>query len=121
MTAEALLGSADAEHLTDALRRSGVLGRGRVCNVDVEHAYPAILSRVLRLCLTYEAADGAVPGSVIFKTGLPRRTSDIHTAGRQEVASMARSRRSRRRVSCRVASTPLGMRKPKPGTSYSRI
>ena len=86
MTAEALPGSADAEHLTDALRRSGVLGRGRVSNVDVEHAYPAILSRVLRLRLTYEADDGAAPGSVIFKTGLPRRTSDIHTAGRQEVA-----------------------------------
>jgi len=86
VTAEALPKSADAEHLTDALRRAGVLGRGRVCNVDVEHAFPAILSRVLRLRLTYEAADGAAPGSVIFKTGLPRRTSDIHTAGRQEVA-----------------------------------
>ena len=86
MTAEALPGSADAEHLTDALRRSGVLGQGRVCSVDVEHAYPAIVSRVLRLRLTYEADDGAAPGSVIFKTGLPRRTSDSHTPGRQEVA-----------------------------------
>jgi hypothetical protein len=86
VTAEALPNSADAEHLADALRRSGVLGRGRVCNVDVEHSYPTVVSRVLRLRLIYEPDDGAAPRSVIFKTGLPGRTSDLHTAGRQEVA-----------------------------------
>ena len=71
MTAEALPNSADAEHLTDALRRSGVLGRGRVCNVNVEHPYPTVVSHVLRLRLTYEPDESAAPRSVIFKTGLP--------------------------------------------------
>jgi hypothetical protein len=86
VTAEALPNSADAEHLTDALRRSGVLGRGRVCNVNVEHSYPTVVSHVLRLRLTYEPDESAAPRSVIFKTGLPGRMSDLHTAGRQEVA-----------------------------------
>jgi len=86
VTAEALPNSADAEHLTHALRRSGVLGRGRVCKVETERTYPTVISRVLRLSLTYEPDDHAAPGFVIFKTGLPGRTSDLHTAGRQEVA-----------------------------------
>jgi hypothetical protein len=86
VTAEALPNSADAEHLTDALRRSGVLGCGRVCNVNVEHSYPTVVSHVLRLRLTYEPDESAAPRSVIFKTGLPGRMSDLHTAGRQEVA-----------------------------------
>ena len=63
-----------------------VLGCGRVCNVNVEHSYPTVVSHVLRLCLTYEPDESAAPRSVIFKTGLPGRTSDLHTAGRQEVA-----------------------------------
>ena len=44
------------------------------------------MSHVLRLRLTYEPDESAAPRSVIFKTGLPGRTSDLHTAGRQEVA-----------------------------------
>jgi hypothetical protein len=91
--AEALPKSADAEHLTDALRRFGVLDRGRVCKVEVERSCPAVLSRVLRLSLTYEPDDDAAPGFVIFKTGLPGRTSDLHTAGRRKSPSMARSPR----------------------------
>jgi hypothetical protein len=86
VTADALPKSADAEHLTHVLRRSGLLDRGRVYKVDVERSYPTVVSRVLRLSLTYEPDDGAAPGSVIFKTGLPGRTGDLHTAGRQEVA-----------------------------------
>ena len=86
MTAEALPSSADAEHLTDALRRSGVLDRGRVCKVESEHTFPTVVSRVLRLRLTYEPHEVAAPRSVIFKTGLPRRADGLYTAGRQEVA-----------------------------------
>ena len=44
------------------------------------------MSHVLRLRLTYEPDESAAPRSVIFKTGLPGRMSDLHTAGRQEVA-----------------------------------
>ncbi|MGZ5911791.1 MAG: phosphotransferase [Reyranella sp.] len=86
MTAEALPSSADAEHLTDELRRSGVLDRSRVCKVESEHTFPTVVSRVVRLRLTYEPDDVAAPSSVIFKTGLPRRADGLDTAGRQEVA-----------------------------------
>ncbi len=86
MTAEALPSSADAEHLTDALRRSGALAHGRVCKVDVEHTFPTVASRVLRLRLTYEPDDGAAPRSVIFKTGMPGQTDAQRIAGRQEIA-----------------------------------
>jgi aminoglycoside phosphotransferase (APT) family kinase protein len=41
--------SADAGHLTAVLRRSGVLGDGRICKVAVEHTYPTVVSRVVRI------------------------------------------------------------------------
>jgi hypothetical protein len=56
MTTESLPRAASAEHLTDALRRSGALGDGRVCDVVVESERATVLSRILRLRLTYEAA-----------------------------------------------------------------
>ena len=59
----------DAGHLTDVLRRSGALGAGRVSEVTVESSRPTLLSRIVRLRLSYEGAAG--PGSLIFKTGLP--------------------------------------------------
>jgi hypothetical protein len=90
VTAEALPNSADAEHLTDTLRRAGMLGRGLVCTVDIEHVFPAVVSRVVRLRLGYEPDDGLAPRTLIFKTGVPRPTSDIHTAGRGEVAFYGR-------------------------------
>ena len=52
MTTESLPGAASAEHLTAALRRSGTLGDGRVCDVVVESARATVLSRILRLSLT---------------------------------------------------------------------
>src|SRR6185369_12172595 len=85
MTTESLPRVASAEHLTDALRRSGTLGNGRVCNVVVESERATVLSRILRLSLTYEAAAGA-PSSIILKTGHPDRAGGAWDAGRQEVA-----------------------------------
>jgi hypothetical protein len=75
-----------AEKLTDALRQSKVLGDGRVCNVTVESSRTTILSRIIRLRLTYEGAAGEAPTSMIFKTGLPERTGSGWNAGQQEVA-----------------------------------
>ncbi len=83
MTAEPLPKSADAEHLTYALRRSGALGRSRVCSVVVERSFPTVVSRVVRLRLAYDPADEGAPSSVIFKTGRPER---FGMGGRQEVA-----------------------------------
>ena len=86
MTTESLPRAASAEHLTDALRRSGALGDGRVCDVVVESARPTVLSRILRLRLTYEAAAAGAPSSIILKTGHPDRAGGAWHAGRQEVA-----------------------------------
>src|ERR1700720_1822056 len=40
MTADPLPNAADAEHLTEALRRSGPLGEASVCNVEVMASEP---------------------------------------------------------------------------------
>jgi hypothetical protein len=78
--------AAHAEYLTDALRRYGVLGDGRVCNVVVENSRATILSRIIRLRLSYEGGAADAPRSLILKTGLPERADAKWNAGRQEVA-----------------------------------
>jgi hypothetical protein len=78
--------AANPEHLTDALRRSGSLGDGRVCNVVVENSRATILSRIIRLRLSYEGAAAGAPRSLILKTGLPERADAKWNAGRHEVA-----------------------------------
>ena len=86
MTADALPRAADAAHLTDALRRSGALGEGRVCDVVVESSRATILSRIIRLRLSYEGAAAGAPPSLILKTGLPERADAKWNSGRHEVA-----------------------------------
>jgi hypothetical protein len=86
---ETLPSAASAEHLTDALRRSGALGSGRVCNVVVENSRNTILSRIIRLRLTYYSAADEAPRSVVLKTGLPDRRGSGWNAGRQEVVFYA--------------------------------
>src|ERR1700738_273298 len=65
-----------ATHLTDALRRCGVLGDGRVCDVVVESPRNTILSRIIRLRLAYDGPAAGAPSSVMLKTGLPGRAGD---------------------------------------------
>ena len=89
VTAEPLPKAADAEPLTFALRRAGVLGRSRVCNVVVESSFPAAVSRVVRLRLAYEPADEGAPRSVVFKTARPESVGRESIGGRQEVAFYA--------------------------------
>ena len=84
MTTQALPNAADAEHLTGTLRRCGVLGDGRVRDVVVESSRPTLLSRIIRLRLTYEGAVDA-PSSLILKTGLPDRAGSLSEGGRREV------------------------------------
>ena len=86
MTTDPLPRAADPEHLTNALRRSGALGDGRVCRVAVESSRPTILSRIIRLRLSYEGAAADAPRQLILKTGLPERADPKWTAGRHEVA-----------------------------------
>jgi hypothetical protein len=86
MTPDPLPRAADAEHLTDALRRSGALGDGRVCDIAVESSRATILSRIIRLRLSYEGTATDAPRSLILKTGLPERAGTKWNAGRHEVA-----------------------------------
>ena len=86
MIEEPLPAAVDAEHLTAALRRAGVLDDGRVSDVQVASSRATILSRIIRLCLTYDNAATNAPSSIILKTGLPDRLDKTWNAGRQEVA-----------------------------------
>lgn len=78
--------AASAEHLTEVLRRSGVLRGGRVSGVSVQKQFPTILSLVQRLRLTYEGGATDAPASLIFKTDLPNRPGASWESGRKEVA-----------------------------------
>ena len=83
MTTDALPAAAHADHLTEVLRKSGVLDGGHVSDVTVESSRPTILSRIIRLRLTCEGAAADAPRSLILKTGLPDAKWN---GGRQEVA-----------------------------------
>ena len=78
--------AAQPEYLTDALRRAGALRAGRVCDVVVESSKPTILSRIIRLRLSYDGPAAGAPASVILKTGLPERAETGSNGGRYEVA-----------------------------------
>src|SRR5262245_30167337 len=90
MESEALPRAAYAEHVTEALRRSGVLGKVRVREVMVENSRSTLLSRIIRLRLSYEGATDA-PRTLILKTGLPGRASDVMHSGHREVEFYAQA------------------------------
>ena len=78
--------AAQPEYLTDALRRAGALGTGRVCDVVLESSKPTILSRIIRLRLSYDGPAADAPASLILKTGLPERADARRNPGQYEVA-----------------------------------
>ena len=86
---EELPKAAGADHLTAALRRSGALGAGHVRGVVVESARSTVLSRILRLRLSYEGAAAGAPESLILKTLRPGLPTGLAHAGRQEAAFYA--------------------------------
>ena len=86
MNQEPLPKAVHAGHLTEALRRSGVLGDGRVRDVAVENSRMTVLSRIIRLRLSYDGLAPDAPHSVVFKTGHPDRSSAGWNGARQEVA-----------------------------------
>jgi thiamine kinase-like enzyme len=81
MTTDPLPGVADAEHLTEALRRSGAVGPARVGNVAVMSSLKKLRSHTLRLRLEYEGSAGDAPNSVILKMG------HLDSAGRSAYAN----------------------------------
>ena len=90
MTMDALPQSVTPESLTLALRRAGVLREGRVAAVEAENARSTVLSRIVRLRLTYEGEAAGAPASLIFKTGLPERLAGGWNGGRQEAEFYAK-------------------------------
>jgi Phosphotransferase enzyme family len=86
MTTEVEPEAVTPESLTEALRRSSVLGDGgRVAAVESEKPRSTILSRIVRLRLAYEGEAAGAPRTLIFKTGLPERLTMEWNPGRQEV------------------------------------
>ena len=63
--------AAQPEYLTETLRRCGVLGGNRVTDALVESSRATILSRIIRLRLSYDGPATDAPASLILKTGLP--------------------------------------------------
>jgi phosphotransferase family enzyme len=86
MTSEPLPEGVSAEGLTHALRRCGVLGEGWVNDVAAESSRSTLLSRIVKLRLTYAGPAPDAPATMIFKTGLPERKSEERNGGRREVA-----------------------------------
>ena len=86
MAADDIPEPASPARLTAALRSAGALGDAHVREVTVESARNTILSRIIRLHLSYEGEAGDAPRSLIFKTGLPERINAKWVGGRDEVA-----------------------------------
>jgi hypothetical protein len=83
MTPDNLPEVADAAYLTSALHR--VLGKACVAEVRVGSNRSTILSRIIRLRLTYDHPVPDAPDTVILKTGLAHTMNTAWNGGRQEV------------------------------------
>jgi thiamine kinase-like enzyme len=86
MTADPLPNAADAEHLTEALRRAGSLGEPSVCNVAVMASFPKLRSHTFRLRLQYVGPAQNAPSSVILKMGCLDSAGHPSYANRREIA-----------------------------------
>jgi hypothetical protein len=81
--------AAQPEYLTETLRRCGVLRGNRVTDALVESSRATILSRIIRLRLSYDGPAADAPASLILKTGLPERANARRNPGQYEVAFYA--------------------------------
>src|ERR1051326_8387283 len=83
MTGDITSPALSADQVTEALRRSGVLGDAVVERIT-EEPLPALVSRVRRLRLDYAGPAPDAPRTLIAKAGEPGRRTD--TAGSREVS-----------------------------------
>lgn len=81
-----LLRLVSSDHLNAILERAGALGASRVRDVVTISDRPTLMSRIIRLRLTYDGPADASPHSLIVKTGLPERQGTDWSNGRREVA-----------------------------------
>jgi hypothetical protein len=73
------------EHLTEVLRKAGIVTTGRVTSVAVESSRRLLLSEVMRLRLEVADQAGAAPLSVFFKTARADSPVSSEAIGRAEV------------------------------------
>jgi ecdysteroid kinase len=81
-----LLRLISAAYMNAILERAGVLGDLHVQDVTIISDRPTLMSRIIRLRLTYDGPANALPGSLIVKTGLPEQRGTEWMNGQQEVA-----------------------------------
>ncbi|MGJ4888408.1 phosphotransferase [Bradyrhizobium sp. HKCCYLRH3099] len=86
MTSPALPFVADPSRLTEALRESGALDVGAVCEVAVLSARDIIVSRIIRLGLSYDGPAPDAPRTLILKVAQENFAKTLWRAGRQEIA-----------------------------------
>jgi len=86
MTTDALPPVANADHLTETLRASGLLGTVRICNVSLMSSQQKLRSHTFRLRLDYEGPAEGAPSSVILKMGNLDAAGHPSYANRQEIA-----------------------------------
>jgi thiamine kinase-like enzyme len=75
--------AARADHLTEALRRHGVLSAGRVRDVTTDAPRDTLVSRIVRLKLAYEGPAEKAPASLILKIPKPRDGAQDPTEARE--------------------------------------
>ena len=85
MPQQTLPQAANPAALTEALRHAGVLPDGHVVEIHIESDQPTILSRILRLRLSYDRPAPDAPATVFLKTGLPGKNDGVWNSSRQEV------------------------------------
>jgi hypothetical protein len=81
-----LLRLISAAYLNAILEPAGVLGDLHVQDVTIISDRPTLVSRIIRLRLTYDGPANGLPGSLIVKTGLTEQRGTEWSNGRQEVA-----------------------------------
>src|SRR5215469_13829055 len=113
MTLQPLPQVIDPEHLTQAFRRSGILGDARVADVAVESSRAPILSQITRLRLAYDSGAPDAPYLVILKTGHLNARGTAGPAGAKRSRSIPRSLQSLRGASSRAVSKPMATKRPR--------
>jgi len=86
MATAALPPAAEATHLTAVLRKSGVLDGTAVREVIAQSSRDTLVSRIIRLALSYDGPAPGAPRSLIMKVAHADYASTLWNAGRQEVA-----------------------------------
>ncbi len=81
-----LLRLTSAAHLNAILEQAGALGDVRVRDVTIVSDRPTLMSRVIRVRLTYDGPANTALASLIIKTALPERQGSEWSNGPREVA-----------------------------------